>query len=284
MLATHLIGVDDLGFWSQEDSYHWGAAGRELPDTDPDTDAGRLFTVAWVASLRNLTRGKVPNMLSLVRELRYDAAAATLLSSPVAEYAGLRNATFVDEPGVPVPAGGRWTAPIPAGAGGALDVLVSFDVGARPGAGGGFGVAVRAPAATAAGAALTIKVAELTAPDASGARNATIVFMPGAPRPAQSKGYVARATVPVLSGETLDVRVLVDRPIVESFIMGGRTSYVNADTLFSMRDSSVHVFNDGAAAVAASVAAHGMSCGWSAEMPTPARDPGVVGDSQHSPP
>ena len=39
--AKAQVDVPDLGKWGQQMSYHWGASGRELPDTDPDTDSGQ---------------------------------------------------------------------------------------------------------------------------------------------------------------------------------------------------------------------------------------------------
>ena len=72
------VDVPDLGKWGQQMSYHWGASGRELPDTDPDTDSGRLFTFAWIASLNvgGCDNGCIPSMMSLIRELKYDAAVS----------------------------------------------------------------------------------------------------------------------------------------------------------------------------------------------------------------
>lgn len=77
----------------------------------------------------------------------------------------------------------------------------------------------------------------------------------------------------MLQGETLDVRILVDRPLVEVFVQGGRAAYVFADTTFTPDKSSVHLFNwgtSGAAVHARSVSAYGMGCGWTSTLPKPA--------------
>ena len=75
--------------------------------------------------------------------------------------------------------------------------------------------------------------------------------------------------VTLQKGETmLDVRVLVDRPVVEVFIQGGRGAFVAASN-FSASLASVHLLNRGAAAVHATVSAFGMGCGWSAVLPVP---------------
>ena len=272
------IVVDDIGAFSQKDAYHWGAAGREEIDSDPDSDTGRMFSIAWVSS----TAAGVPGFESLVRELAFDAKANRLTSVPLREYTTLRNATYVDGTSKSLATGARWTLEIPpGGARGALDILLSFELGPATSK-GGFGVAVRAPAGATVGAALVITVVNITEPDPNtGTRNVTILFTPPpmdprcrvgsqpcTPRPA---GYKAQATVPVLAGESLDLRVLVDRPVIEAFFMAGRTSYVTADTPFTLANSSVHIFNDGEASVLVSnVSAFGMGCGWSGVLPKPA--------------
>ena len=67
---------------------------------------------------------------------------------------------------------------------------------------------------------------------------------------------------------TLDVRVLVDRPVVEVFVQGGRGAFV-AVSNFSETLASVHLLNRGAAPVHANVSAYGMGCGWAAILPVP---------------
>lgn len=69
----------------------------------------------------------------------------------------------------------------------------------------------------------------------------------------------------------LDVRVLVDKPIAEFFIMGGRAAYVAIDRFYTPAAASVHFFNGGVHQVTASnVSAYGMGCGWSHTLPVPA--------------
>ena len=268
------VDVPDLGKWGQGLSYHWGASGRELPDTDPDTDSGRLFTFAWIASLSIGCDGCIHSMMSLIRELKYDAAVG-VKSYPVEEYATkLRGATILSEhQATALASGAKRRLRLPRGAGGALDLLVSFDVNRTR---GGFGVAVRASPYTTAEAALVVTVQSISEPDAAGGRNATILFAPPTAgdalrRTAQNATYHAIKTVPLLSGEkTLDIRVLVDRPAIEAFVQGGRTSFVTADTPFTEANSSVHVFNSGAHPVVVhSLEAYEMGCGWSPTLPVP---------------
>ena len=140
---------------------------------------------------------------------------------PVEEYeTKLRNGTILSETDHPTSLANRArrTLPVPQGAGGALDILVSFDVNRSIAAGASdFGVAVRASPHTTAEAALIVTVQSISEPDAAGRRNATILFTPPSAGDAQRRTvsndtYHAVKTVPLLPGEkTLDIRVLVDR-------------------------------------------------------------------------
>ena len=82
------------------------------------------------------------------------AQASRLVSYPVPEYTTLRNATFLHEQdlGTLAPNTIKTLRQVPAAAGGALDVLVSFDLSKLPANKGvaRFGLALRAPAATSA--------------------------------------------------------------------------------------------------------------------------------------
>ena len=84
----------------------------------------------------------------------------------------------------------------------------------------------------------------------------------------QTRKAAAGFNVTVLKGEKLEVRLLVDRPVVEVFIQGGRGAFVAASN-FSVSEASVHLVNQGVAAVEANVSAWGMGCGWAAELPLP---------------
>ena len=68
--------------------------------------------------------------------------------------------------------------------------------------------------------------------------------------------------------EMLDVRLLVDRPIVEVYVQGGRGAFVVAAN-YSVANASVHLVNRGRVPVVANVSAWQMECGWAAQLPTP---------------
>ena len=262
----------------------WAATSNDVSE-DP-----RVLWLSWL--------GPGLGALSLVRSLFWDAASRSLASFPAAEYEGLRNATFVG-PGEdlgPLAPGALLTLPVPAEAGGALDVLVSFAV--PEGVSGGFGVAVRAPPGSIAGAALAVTF-DVAAPDADGARNVTVGGDKSGPRwprgcphgaeDADETGagaWAAEAAPPpplppptscpsnatrLFPGELLSVRILVDRPIVEVFVLGGRLAWVWAGGRpFSPANASVHVFNAGSVAVRATNASvFGMDCGFRSDLPPP---------------
>lgn len=277
-------GCGDGGFPSGRSS--WAVAGP--------ADDGRLLTVDLL-SYHACSRfgGCGANVASLVRELLFVHAAQRLLMRPVAEYTFLHNATFVKEatkvltPAAPAKGavgggggsgsstGSLVTLNVPKDKGGAIDVEVSFDVErtAQPRMQQqhegteqqqqqqqeAFGIAVRAPAGSIEGAAVLVFFNVSVHDPTTGTRTVT--------------AYGVRAQVPpfpVLKGETLDVRLLVDRAIVEVFLMGGRTSFVASKVAYDPETTAVHLFNNGAAEVAAkNISVFGMGCGWTDVLPLP---------------
>jgi hypothetical protein len=78
--------------------YVWATAGSNGPD--PDADADRLLTVAWVRGGGNARLACVPDgcpsVVSLVRSISWDAKTKQLVSFPVVEYETLRNETYLE--------------------------------------------------------------------------------------------------------------------------------------------------------------------------------------------
>ena len=245
----------DEGYSANEffgDGPHWAATSNDF-STEP-----RVLWASWIQH--------APSMISLTRSLTYDSRAETLVSFPVAEVAALRNETFMDHAFLALPPGAQVALPVPAVAGGALDLLASFVI--PPGAVAGFGLAARAPATGPAGAAAWISF-NVSAADARGVRNVTASGSVGPKPPSSEAPYKTCALYP---GETLDVRLLVDRPVHEIFVNGGRISWAFADNAnpFHTANASVWVFNHGAVMLnASSVSAFGMGCGWADELPAP---------------
>jgi hypothetical protein len=89
---------------------------------------------------------------------------------------------------------------------------------------------------------------------------------PPPPPPPPAPPFVPKIRpVRVLKGESLDVRIYVDRPVVEFYINGGRSAYTHAAADFSVNSTAVRLFNRGATAQpieVSNIAVHGMGCGW----------------------
>ena len=110
----------------------------------------------------------------------------------------------------------------------------------------------------------------------------------------------------VLPYETLNVRILIDRPIVEVFVMGGRGSFVsvNAASALIKRLCTCFVSNlrvpiailtliDRGGIVLKglmlNVSAYGMGCGWATDLPpepaaAPPSPPSLITSSSNAPP
>lgn len=66
------------------------------------------------------------------------------------------------------------------------------------------------------------------------------------------------------------VRIIVDRPIIEVYVLGGRIAWAHQDNFFNASATSVHLYNAGRRKIVASnVSAYGMSCGWRSDLPPP---------------
>jgi hypothetical protein len=76
-------------------------------------------------------------------------------------------------------------------------------------------------------------------------------------------------TVKVLPGETLSLRVIVDRPIIEVFAQDGRAALTTADQIFTLDKTAVHLFNSGPRSISANASVAGMGCGWADALPVP---------------
>jgi hypothetical protein len=275
----HWIDIGGGGGAFSGGAAHWAATSNSFA-TRPPTADNRLLWVAWVSA-----GGGPPNVnaLSLVRTIQWDPIARCLVSFPVPEYTSLRNGTFIEGQSLGVLAPGSVkTLPIPTGAGGALDVMVQFDL-SQLGKGETatrFGVATKAPPAGVEGAAQDVWFT-VGAADVSGVRNVTVAgIMNGQPlsknpnlaKPNPCYRNVCPSNVTTLHpGEPLSVRIVVDRPIVEVYVLGGRIAWVHSDFFFNASTSAVHVYNHGNSGtiVASNVSAFSMSCGWRSDLPPP---------------
>ena len=212
-------------------------------------------------------------MVSLIRDMSYDPKTKQLVTYPVVEYTKLRNATFLKEKSVGVIAAGssKPLSAIPSSAGGAVDLLVSFDLADTEGA-STFGVSVRS-------GAVKIEIDAVSKTPSGFTVSVNFFAGPtvprhhpkGQPTPPPTPPAPRKAMLQVLAGETLDIRMLVDRPAVEIFVNHGRAAFISADGSFDPTKTGVMIYNKGSKSVtASSVSAYGMSCGWTSTKPKPA--------------
>ena len=86
----------------------------------------------------------------------------------------------------------------------------------------------------------------------------------GARRPGVA--LTAVGSFPILPGEDVSVRLLVDRSVAEAFVQGGRAGFIVNDNRYTDANSTVTIFNTGAAAITVvNASAFGMGCGWFAD-------------------
>jgi hypothetical protein len=259
---------------------HWAATSNSF-ETRPAAADNRLLWTAWVSAAG---RGNA-DALAMAREMAWDRTASRLVSYPVPEYKLLRNETVVEglnlgaiSPGEVISLDG-----ISEEVGGALDLEVSFDLSNIPVevSVAHFGVVVRAPAKGSSdalsGAAQNVWF-DVGPANFKGVRNVTvsgIVNGPGAPNPPQPyschRNVCPSNVTQLFPLETLDVRIIVDRPIVEVYVLGGRIAWVHMDNTFNPNTTAVHIYNAGDLfnVTASNVSAYGMGCGWRPDLPRP---------------
>lgn len=247
-------GCGDGGFPAGRGS--WAVAGQ--------TNDGRLLKVDWVKEsppCRGLG-GWCANVASLVRELLYDHAAEQLIMRPVAEYTLLHNATFIDgQTKVLRPDGKLVSLGLPPSVVGAMDMNMSFDL--RPALSEStftFGLAVRAEQNQLSGAGLVLNLSVSAPHPETGTRLLNLTNSANAQIP----------LIRIMKGELLHVRLLIDKPVIEVFLMGGRAAFVATKVPYDSNATAVHLFNNGARdVIAREISVKGMGCGWAAGIPMP---------------
>jgi hypothetical protein len=113
--------------------------------------------------------------LSLVYDLRWDAAVRKLVAEPVEEYSKLRNATLVAQPRMTLPAGNVSTLALAQGAGSTVEIELSLRVPTAPTAGAAVGLALLAPLTVADAQADAAQLwLNISAADANGTRTGVL--------------------------------------------------------------------------------------------------------------
>jgi hypothetical protein len=212
-------------------------------------------------------RGFTHDHLTGLREVAYEPLTGGLISNPVRELVNLRNGSMANASAVVVKAG---TPYVVAGTGAPADastsdVVVNFALPTAAGA--SFSVTVLANVSggvVTGGVFVNVSVA---AADANGTRTGTATTgeVGGTDPEAIRGGGAATSKFSIFKGETVvDMRLLVDRSIVEAFIMGGRTVFTKTFGPPQIPDTNVVVEAAGADATANSVEVWSMGCGWTA--------------------
>merc|ERR1712166_98964 len=225
---------------------------------------GPGFPVApWLPPNTGYTR----DHLTGLRQVAYDPQIKGLISNPVSELSNLRNSTLGTAKRIAVAAG---TSHIVSGTGfpadaSTSDVVVNISVPTTVAAGSAIGVSVLANVSNGKPFGGVLAMVNFTAPDSSGTINAMASIRtldPCASSP--DAGSPTTAHFQILKGETsLEIRMLVDRSIVEVFVMGGRvvfTQMFNPAVLY-VPDTNVALHSWGTNAIA-TVDVFSMGCGW----------------------
>lgn len=205
-------------------AYGWAATGNAGPD--PDAEIGRLLTIGWYWPLP---------YLSQVREISYDHGTRQLVTNPIPEYDKLRTGTVFERRSVGKLAPKEvHTLPVPATQAGAVDVLLSLNVSTWAADDtAAFGL----NRSCSRGCEPFIVLFDVGAADADGDRTVRVSTpnkVPGTPAPNCAGHYgiphgcepgTPRESVRVLRGEALSARFMVDGPLMEVFVQGGRMAF-----------------------------------------------------------
>ena len=191
-----------------------------------DAEIGRLLTIGWYWPLP---------YLSQVREISYDHGTRQLVTNPIPEYDKLRTGTVFERRSVGKLAPKEvYTLPVPATQAGAVDVLLSLNVSTWAADDtAAFGL----NRSCSRGCEPFIVLFDVGAADADGDRTVRVSTpntAPGTPAPNCAGHYgiprgcepgTPRESVRVLRGEALSARFMVDGPLMEVFVQGGRMAF-----------------------------------------------------------
>ena len=223
----------------------------------------RPGTYSWV----NRTSPFGIEALSLVRELRWDAPAGTIVSAPVEEYASLRNATLFAAAETTL-AAGTWSGPLAltdAAAGATSEIRVTIPL-SRNGDAVALGVAVLSPARSPEGSAtiwLNVSASAAAGSGDSGGRAATITLANRHAPPSGSNVVVSSQHFTVRADEhEVELQIFVDRMVIEAFAMGGRAEVVGEEYRPEEGATAVHLYSPGVLALQ-NLTVFGIGCGWS---------------------
>ena len=249
-----------------------------MTDSTSGPDGDRLFNIGWATHMHypvvDGPAGAAGDYsgLTLPREVHYDPRTEALVSNPVPELAGLRNATLFNLTS-PVQVSDGTPRLLPGtegGAAGSADIELRWRLPAPDQASAVFGARVLAAPApsgqggngndSGSGVEITVVVA---AAGADGRRAADLTVASGGG--GGGGGVVRSTTTPftVLPGEaSVDIRIVVDRIIVEVFVQGGRVAFTRSYYPATHMDTGVQLLVSNGTAAATAATVWSMGCGW----------------------
>lgn len=246
--------------------FQWAAAGRVQKD-------GRILAVAWVQPGKDSTdaRNGCPHIVGLsicsiqvisaTRQISYEKETKMLLANIATEYAALRNGTLLKRDLLPLAPNSPQMLALAADSGLAMDFVFSVDV-PPPSSSGGPGVSVTSSLMTTQSQKGV--VFHLAIPAANSTEHNRAV---GSSSSGVRTGSLNGVNFPILAVEAkVEVRILVDRSIVEVFVQGGRVAQT-VRAYPKPGESQVWLEAGAGGATVSNVAAYSMGCGW-AQDPT----------------
>ena len=216
------------------------------PAGEAEDGADRLLQIGWVWK-GDWKRDPSPNqgsvdLLSLIYDLRFDAAVNKLVAAPVPEYSKLHNGTLVTEQRVSLPAGTTSTLPLKDGAGSTVEIRLSLLVPASADTSSSIGLALLAPitVSKAKGDAAQMWLT-ISAAARNGSRIGTLNLTNHHAPPNIGTLRVAAVSFPVLVDEgSVELRVFIDRVMIEASAMHGRATVI-AEEYRPVPASAVHM-------------------------------------------
>jgi len=215
-------------------------------------------------------QNRAPNSaLSVLREVKFDPVVRDLTAQPLEEYRLLHNGTlFAHQSPLRLPAGGKLlTLPLGGAGGSAIDLSLTVPLSSTAGSQRlSVGLSVLATAQSLANSTAIQLTVE--PPSAGGFRAGNLsvgIEWPADNPPLPTTWRPWSAPFRVRPGQaSVDLRVLVDRSIVEVFANGGQAAGLLAYLPSSAEHTSVHLFSRGEeAATVEDVQVFSMGCGWS---------------------
>jgi sucrose-6-phosphate hydrolase SacC (GH32 family) len=241
-------------------AYHVGGSWSVAGESERDG----ILHIGWIGMGNPPYAGSMElDMMSAVRVLSYERATEGLVTNPLPAYTTLRNATLAkSKTTVVLQPGSRSTPALPAGTGAAIDIEISLALPTT----GELAFALEVLAVASGGqvnhtsgeeiGAGSIGV-NISAPISDGTRRGQLFYRGRHQKEQGSQRFL------VLKGEqSVDIRVLVDRVIVEVFAAGGRATLTGRE--FSQEgETAVHMLAAGTQPVhVSSFAIWSMGCGW----------------------